>query len=55
MPAAHLPTDAGCDLCHLLPQAELLTFIARVNPSVKFTPVQLTAIIDEASALLHFF
>lgn len=39
-------------LCHLLPQAELLTFIARVNPSVKFTPVQLTAIVDEASAQL---
>ena len=28
-------------------QAELLTFVARVNPSVKFTPAQLTAIADE--------
>lgn len=28
-------------------QAELLTFVARVNPTVKFTPVQLTAIADE--------
>jgi len=24
-----------------------LTFVARVNPTVKFTPVQLTAIADE--------
>ena len=43
--------DADGHLCWT--QAEVLTFIARVNPSVKFTPVQLTAIVDEASAPLH--
>ena len=31
---------------HLL-QAELLTFVARVNPGTKFTPLQLSAIADE--------
>ncbi|CAL8471190.1 g10732 [Coccomyxa elongata] len=30
-----------------LSKAELLTFVARVNPTVKFTPVQLIAIADE--------
>ncbi|EIE19554.1 hypothetical protein COCSUDRAFT_67698 [Coccomyxa subellipsoidea C-169] len=37
--------DANCD--GGLSKAELLTFVARVNPTVKFTPVQLTAIADE--------
>ena len=36
-----------------LPQAELLTFVARVNPATKFTPLQLTAIVEEVISLVH--